>query len=48
MLILWLGLNLTQTEMAVVLKNKYPEIQKQYQVARQLARYSRLQVHEVQ
>ena len=42
MLILWLGLNLTQTEMAVVLKNKYPELQKQYQVARQLARYNKI------
>ncbi|MEH2227257.1 sigma-70 family RNA polymerase sigma factor [Nostoc sp.] len=42
MLILWLGLNLTQSEMAVVLKNKYPELQKQYQVARQLARYNKI------
>ncbi|MEH2184295.1 sigma-70 family RNA polymerase sigma factor [Nostoc sp.] len=42
MLILWLGLNLTQTEMAGVLKNKYPELQKQYQVARQLARYKKV------
>ncbi|MEH2388294.1 MAG: sigma-70 family RNA polymerase sigma factor [Nostoc sp.] len=42
MLILWLGLNLTQTEMAAVLKNKYPELQKQYQVARQLARYNKI------
>jgi hypothetical protein len=42
MLILWLGLNLTQTEMAVVLKNKYPELQKQYQVARQLAKYNKI------
>ncbi|WP_138499706.1 sigma-70 family RNA polymerase sigma factor [Nostoc sp. PA-18-2419] len=41
MLRLWLGLNLTQTEMAVVLKNKYPEMQKQYQVARQLAKYNK-------
>ncbi|MEH2200004.1 sigma-70 family RNA polymerase sigma factor [Nostoc sp.] len=42
MLILWLGLNLTQSEIAVVLKNKYPEFQKQYQVARQLARYNKI------
>ncbi|MDF5712207.1 MAG: sigma-70 family RNA polymerase sigma factor [Nostoc sp. S4] len=42
MLRLWLGLNLTQTEMAVVLKNKYFELQKQYQVARQLARYNKI------
>ncbi|MEH1899364.1 MAG: sigma-70 family RNA polymerase sigma factor [Nostoc sp.] len=42
MLILWLGLNLTQSEMAVVLRNKYPELQKQYQVARQLARYNKI------
>ncbi|MEH2154727.1 sigma-70 family RNA polymerase sigma factor [Nostoc sp.] len=42
MLILCLGLNLTQSEMAVVLKNKYPELQKQYQVARQLARYNKI------
>ena len=46
MLILWLGLNLTQTEMAVVLKNKYPEIQKQYQVARQMARYNKILLKE--
>ncbi|GAA6614782.1 sigma-70 family RNA polymerase sigma factor [Scytonema sp. NUACC26] len=42
MLILWLGLNLTQTEMAEVVKNKYPEVQKQYQVARQLAKYNKI------
>ena len=42
MLILWLGLNLTQSEMAVILKNKYPELEKQYQVARQLARYNKI------
>ncbi len=41
MLKLGQGLNLTQTEMATVLKNKYPELQKQYQVARQLAKYSK-------
>ncbi|MFN6463913.1 MAG: sigma-70 family RNA polymerase sigma factor [Nostoc sp. DedVER02] len=46
MLILWLGLNLTQTEMATVLKNKYPELQKQYQVARQLARYNKILLKE--
>lgn len=46
MLILSLGLNLTQTEMAVVLKNKYPEIQKQYQVARQLARHNKILLKE--
>ena len=38
---LWLGLNLTQTEIATVLKNKHPELQKQYQVARQLGKHSR-------
>ncbi|GAP94266.1 hypothetical protein [Leptolyngbya sp. NIES-2104] len=38
---LWLGLNLTQTEIATVLKPQYPELQKQYQVARQLSRYNR-------
>ncbi|MDZ8224085.1 sigma-70 family RNA polymerase sigma factor [Nostoc sp. ChiVER01] len=42
MLRLWLGLNLTQTEMAIVLQNKYSELQKQYQVARQLARYNKV------
>ncbi|MEH2002718.1 MAG: sigma-70 family RNA polymerase sigma factor [Nostoc sp.] len=42
MLILGLGLNLTQSEMAVVLKNKYPQLQKQYQVARQLAKYNKI------
>lgn len=42
MLILSLGLNLTQSEMAVVLKNKYPELQKQYQVARHLAKYNKI------
>ena len=41
MLKLWQGLNLTQTEMATVLRNKYPEIQKQYQVARQLGKYTK-------
>jgi hypothetical protein len=38
---LWLGLNLTQTEIAMVLKNKYPEFQKQYQIARQLGKASK-------
>jgi hypothetical protein len=38
---LWQGLNLTQTEMANILKSKYPELQKQYQVARHLKRYTR-------
>ncbi|NJM18248.1 MAG: sigma-70 family RNA polymerase sigma factor [Richelia sp. RM2_1_2] len=38
---LWQGLNLTQTEIANLLKFKYPELQKQYQVARQLKRYTR-------
>ncbi len=38
---LWQGLNLTQTEIANILKDKYPELQKQYQVARQLKRYTR-------
>ncbi|MEB3216736.1 MAG: sigma-70 family RNA polymerase sigma factor [Nostocales cyanobacterium 94392] len=37
---LWQGLNLTQTEIANLLKFKYPELQKQYQVARQLKRYT--------
>ncbi|BAZ08890.1 putative group 3/4 sigma-70 RNA polymerase sigma factor [Calothrix sp. NIES-4071] len=36
MLKLRLGLNLTQTEIAMVLKNKYSQFQKQYQIARQL------------
>lgn len=35
------GLNLTQTEIATVMKNKYPELQKQYQVHRHLSRYTR-------
>jgi hypothetical protein len=38
---LLLGLNLTQIEIAAVLKRKYPELQKQYQVARHLARYNK-------
>ncbi len=35
------GLNLTQTEVANILKSKYPELQRQYQVARHLKRYNR-------
>ncbi|SKB13854.1 conserved hypothetical protein [Planktothrix sp. PCC 11201] len=38
MLILWHGLDLTQSEIATVIKSQYPELQKQYQVARHLAR----------
>lgn len=38
---LWQGLNLTQAEIATLLKSKYPELQKQYQVARQIKRYAR-------
>ncbi|NEU75038.1 sigma-70 family RNA polymerase sigma factor [Hassallia byssoidea VB512170] len=38
---LLLGLNLTQIEIVAVLKTKYPELQKQYQVARHLARYNK-------
>lgn len=38
---LWQGLNLTQTEIANLLHLKYPELQKQYQVARQLKKYTR-------
>ncbi|MFB2892303.1 hypothetical protein ACE1CI_05090 [Aerosakkonemataceae cyanobacterium BLCC-F50] len=41
MLILWQGLDLTQSEIATVIKGKYPELQKQYQVARHLARYTK-------
>jgi hypothetical protein len=33
-----LGLNLTQTEIAMIFKDKYPELQKQYQIARQLGK----------
>lgn len=36
-----LGLNLTQTEIAMVLKNKYSQFQKQYQIARQLEKASK-------
>lgn len=35
------GLSLTQSEVANILKNKYSDLQKQYQVARQLAKYNR-------
>lgn len=38
---LWLGLNMTQTEIATALKNNYPELQKQYQVARKLSKYNK-------
>jgi hypothetical protein len=38
---LYKGLNLTQTEVASVLKDKYLDLQKQYQVARKLANYNR-------
>ncbi|MGB6299811.1 MAG: sigma-70 family RNA polymerase sigma factor [Rivularia sp. (in: cyanobacteria)] len=38
---LWQGLDLTQTEIANLLKYKYSDLQKQYQVARQLKKYSR-------
>ncbi|BDA74044.1 hypothetical protein CAL7716_082100 [Calothrix sp. PCC 7716] len=41
MLKLRLGLNLTQTEIAMVLKNKYSQFQKQYQIARQLEKASK-------
>lgn len=37
---LWQGLNLTQAEIAAIVQHKYPEMQKQYQVARQLGRYT--------
>ena len=36
------GLSLTQTETANILKSQYPEVQKQYQVARNLKRYKRI------
>lgn len=38
---LWQGLNLTQAEIAYLLKSKYSGLQKQYQVARQLKKYDR-------
>ena len=38
---LWQGLNLTQTEIAHLLKSKYSGLQKQYQVARQIKKYNR-------
>lgn len=41
MLKLWQGLSLTQTEIAAVLQSKHPELKKQYQVARQLGKYTR-------
>ncbi len=40
MLKLWQGLSLTQTEIATILRANYPDLQKQYQVARQLSRYN--------
>ncbi|WP_044292533.1 hypothetical protein [Rivularia sp. PCC 7116] len=43
---LWQGLNLTQTEIANLVKHKYPQLQKQYQVARQLKKYSRKMLEE--
>ena len=39
---LWQGLNVTQTEIANILKSEYPELQKQYQVARYLKKYTRI------
>lgn len=47
LLTLWLGLDLTQTEIATVLKHKYPDLQKQYQVARQLGKYNRSLLKEL-
>ena len=38
---LWQGLNLTQAEIANLIKFQYPDLQKQYQIARQLQRYTR-------
>ncbi len=38
---LWQGLNLTQAEIAALLKYKYSDLQKQYQVARHLKKYNR-------
>ena len=38
---LWQGLNLTQTEIADILKYKYSNLQKQYQVARQIKKSTR-------
>ncbi|MDY6900635.1 MAG: sigma-70 family RNA polymerase sigma factor [Cyanobacteriota bacterium] len=38
---LWQGLNLTQTEIVHLVKSKYSGLQKQYQVARHLKKYSR-------
>lgn len=37
---LWLGLDVTQTEIATILKKNYPKLQKQYQVARKLSKYN--------
>ncbi len=38
---LWLGLDITQTEITTVLKSNYPELLHQYQVARKLSKYNR-------
>ena len=43
---LWQGLNFTQTEIAALLQYKYSYLQKQYQVARQLKKYSRTIIKE--
>jgi hypothetical protein len=43
---LWQGLNLTQAEIANLLKYKYPDLQKQYQVARLIKRYTRSMLKE--
>jgi hypothetical protein len=41
MLQLWHGLGLTQTEIALAVGSKYTDIQKQYQVARHLGKYTK-------
>lgn len=38
---LWHGLGLTQTEIAGAIANKYTEIQKQYQIARHIGKYTK-------
>ncbi|MBE9144285.1 sigma-70 family RNA polymerase sigma factor [Planktothrix mougeotii] len=45
-LILWQGLELTQSEIATVVKSQYTDLQKQYQVARHLARYTKTLLKE--
>lgn len=40
-LILWQGLKLTQSEIAIVVQTQYPELKKQYQIARFLARINK-------